>query len=59
MERKKHIVHISAVIVREDNKFLIIRRRENEIAYPNKWTTPGGKAEEDEKVLQVLKREVK
>ena len=56
---KKHIVHISAMIVREDKKFLVIRRRENEIAFPNKWTVPGGKAEDDEKVLEVLKREVK
>ena len=58
MERKKHIVHISAMIVR-DKKFLVIRRMEREIAYPNKWTIPGGKAEEDEHVLEVLKREVK
>lgn len=57
-DSKKHIVHISAMIVREDKKFLVIRRMEKEIAFPNKWTVPGGKAEDDEKVLEVLKREV-
>jgi 8-oxo-dGTP pyrophosphatase MutT (NUDIX family) len=56
---KKHIVHISAMVVREDGKFLIVKRSEKETAYPGKWTIPGGKAEEEEKVLQVLKREVR
>lgn len=59
MESKKHIVHISAMIVRDDKKFLIIRRHEKEVAFPNMWTIPGGKAEEEEGVLEVLKREVK
>lgn len=58
MEGKKHIVHISAMVVREDKKFLIIKRLPTEISHPDTWTIPGGKAEEEEHVLQVLKREV-
>lgn len=59
MKGKKHIVHISAMIIREDKKFLIIKRLPTEVAHPDTWTFPGGKAEEEEKVLDVLKREVK
>jgi 8-oxo-dGTP pyrophosphatase MutT (NUDIX family) len=59
MDKKKHIVHISAMVVREDKKFLIIRRLATEVSHPGTWTVPGGKAEDDEWVLEVLKREVK
>lgn len=59
MKGKKHIVHISAMVVRDDNRFLVIKRQDNEVAFPGKWTIVGGKAEDDEGVLEVLKREVK
>src|SRR3989338_8847393 len=39
-----HYVSATAVIVK-DGKFLIMKRSENEIAFPGKWTVPGGKLE--------------
>lgn len=57
-DKKTHIVAITAV-VRYGNKFLILKRNPNEIAYPGKWTIPGGKVERGEWIMDVLKREVK
>lgn len=59
MENKKHIVAISALIKnKKGDKFLIIKRNKNEIAYPSKWCFPGGKVEVGETVMDVLRREV-
>lgn len=44
---------VAAVVVK-DKKFLIIRSRQS----PDKWVLPGGMAEEKEKVLEALKREL-
>lgn len=57
-DKKIHIVAITA-IVRYGDKFLILKRNPNEIAYPGKWTIPGGKVERGELIMDVLKREVK
>jgi len=37
-----HIVAITGIIER-DGKYLILKRAETEVAYPNYWTVPGGK----------------
>src|SRR3989338_5558448 len=37
-----HFVVTTAIIIR-DGRFLIIRRAPHEIAFPDKWTVPGGK----------------
>ncbi len=58
MENKKHIVAITA-IVKFGDKFLILKRNPHEIAYPGKWTVPGGKMERGEIVMDALKREIK
>ncbi len=59
MDKKRHIVAITAVIKnKEENKVLIIKRNKNEIAYPSKWAFPGGKMERGEDILTTLKREV-
>ena len=59
MENKKHIVAVNALIKnKEGNKFLILKRNKNEIAYPGKWAFPGGKLEKGQTVLETLKREV-
>ncbi len=59
MDNKKHIVTITALIKNKaGNKFLIVKRSKNEIAYPSKWAFPGGKVEKGEDVLTTLKREV-
>lgn len=39
---EQHIVAITAIVIKQ-GKVLIIKRSEDEIAYPNKWTVPGGK----------------
>ena len=46
-------VRVAAVVVK-DKEFLVIQRR----VRPPKWVLPGGTVEEDEKVLEALRREV-
>ncbi|MBS3152381.1 NUDIX domain-containing protein [Candidatus Woesearchaeota archaeon] len=59
MDDKKHIVAVTAFIKNKSgNKFLIVKRNTNEIAYPGKWAFPGGKLEKGETLLKTLKREV-
>ena len=60
MENKKHIVAITAFIKNiKGDKFLIIKRHRNEIAYPGKWSFPGGKVERGQTIIETLRREVK
>ena len=54
-----HIVTPKAAIFNKKNKLLIIKRNAKEIAFPNKWTIPGGKLQEGEDVEKGLKREAK
>jgi mutator protein MutT len=55
----KHIVAITALIKNKTgDKFLLIKRKPNEIAFGGKWVFPGGKAEREESILTTLKREV-
>ena len=59
MENKKHIVAITAIIKnQEGNKFLIVKRSVNEIAFPGKWAFPGGKVEKGQTILETLRREI-
>ncbi len=59
MEDKKHIVAITAFIKNQKgDKFLIVQRGANEVAYPSKWAYVGGKLEKGESFMQTLKREV-
>jgi len=59
MDDKKHIVAITALIKNQKgDRFLMLKRNKNEIAYPGKWALPGGKIEKGEKIIDVLKREV-
>ena len=55
----RHIVTPKAAIINKENKLLIIKRDPNEIAFPDKWTIPGGKLQEGEDVERGLRREVK
>lgn len=60
MENKKHIVAVTAFIKNKaGDKFLVVKRSRNEIAYPRKWAFPGGKLEKGQTILETLKREVK
>ena len=54
-----HIVTPKAAIFNKKNKLLIIKRNASEIAFPNRWTIPGGKLQEGEDVEKGLIREVK
>lgn len=39
---------VATAIVHKDGKFLIAKRSPKELAFPNKWTVPGGKLKFDE-----------
>ncbi len=54
-----HIVTPKAAVFNKKNKLLIIKRNAKEIAFPSKWTIPGGKLQEGEDAKEGLKREVK
>ena len=41
---KMHYV-VATGIIHKNGKFLIVKRAPNEIAFPNRWTVPGGKLE--------------
>ena len=57
MDDKKHIVAVTAII-KNKNKFLVVKRGNNEIAYPGKWAFPGGKVEKGQNIFETLRREV-
>ncbi len=58
MENKKHIVAVNAFIKNiKGDKFLIIKRNKDEVAYPGKWAIPGGKVEKGQTLMEALKRE--
>jgi 8-oxo-dGTP pyrophosphatase MutT (NUDIX family) len=55
---KLHIVAVSG-LVEKDNKYLILKRSDKEIAFPGKWAIPGGKVEKGQGILETLRREIK
>lgn len=48
MLKKLFIVPVTAIVVRDDGKFLIMKRADWEKAFPGKWTVPGGKFSADD-----------
>lgn len=56
---KLHIITPVAVIMRDDGKILLLKRRDDEIVYPGCYTFPGGKAEDNDTLIQTLIKEVK
>jgi 8-oxo-dGTP diphosphatase len=55
---KLHIVTVVAVIRNSSGKYLVLKRRDDEIAYPGLYTFPGGKMEANETVEETLAKEV-
>jgi len=53
-----HIV-CNSIIIECKGKFLIIKRRPDEVAFPGKWEFVGGKLENGEGIVNNLYREVK
>ena len=56
---KLHIISVVAVIRNLAGKYLVLKRHENEIAYPCMYTFPGGKIEDNDTVEETLKKEAK
>lgn len=48
MLNKLFIVPVTAIVVRDDGKFLCMKRALYEAAFPGKWTVPGGKFEKSD-----------
>ena len=48
-----HYVVVTVIIVNKEGKYLITKRSLNEVAFPGRWTVPGGKLE----VLDYILRE--
>ena len=43
-EKKAHYICVTGII-HKDGKFLITKRASDQVAFPNRWTVPGGKLE--------------
>jgi len=54
---KLHIVAVVAVIRNKEGKYLVLKRGAHEVAYPSKYTFPGGKIEGNDTVEETLARE--
>lgn len=49
---------VGIILVNKENKVLLQLRSKDDHLYPNCWTLPGGKVEEDESLEQAIVREV-
>ena len=57
-KNKVHIVVAVAVIRNDEGKYLVLKRSDDEIAYPSLYTFPGGKVEDNESMQEALENEV-
>lgn len=55
---KLHIITAVAVIRRADGRILLLKRRDDETVYPDHYTFPGGKIEDNDSITEGLAREV-
>ncbi|KKS42110.1 hypothetical protein A3H03_00600 [Candidatus Kuenenbacteria bacterium RIFCSPLOWO2_12_FULL_42_13] len=58
-KNKLHIVAVTALIINKEGKLLVVKRSMREIAFPGRWALPGGKLEDNETVMEGLKKECK
>mgnify|MGYP003394081309 CR=1 FL=1 len=56
-QNKLHIIAVVAVIRNADGKYLVLKRRDDEIAYPGMYTFPGGKVEGNDSIEETLIKE--
>lgn len=49
---------VAKVLIKKEDKYLVLRRPKDTKRYPNAWDIPGGKLEEGENELEALKREI-
>jgi len=57
-QNKLHIVSVVAVIRNREGGYLVLKRRDDEIAYPGMYTFPGGKIEDNQTVEEALESEL-
>lgn len=57
-QNKLHIVSVVAVIRNAEGKYLVLKRRDDEVAYPGMYTFPGGKIEGNDTVEETLAKEI-
>ncbi len=50
---------VNAAIFNKDGEVLLCKMPKNQGVYPGQWALPGGGMEEDEQMLDALKREIK
>jgi 8-oxo-dGTP diphosphatase len=49
---------VGVILINSKGNVLLQLRSKNEIHYPNHWTLPGGRVEENETVTEALRREI-
>lgn len=47
------------IVLRCENKFLLVQRNDNDDIFPGKWQNLGGKIEQEETVEKAIRREIK
>jgi len=55
---KLHIVAVTAVIRNGEGRYLVLKRRDTETAFPGMWGFPGGKVEDNDTIEEALRKEV-
>ena len=58
-KNKLHIVAVVAVIRNREGEYLVLKRRDDEVAYPGMYTFPGGKIEDNDSIEETLVKEVR
>ena len=53
------MINVTCWIIKNNNKFLIIKKSKNKKEFPLYWEFPGGKCKENESIEDCLKRELK
>jgi len=52
-------IAVKSFIVNQENKVLVVKREKNDTHMPEEWEIPGGRIENEETLLEGVKRETK